>query len=53
MFLRSTLRKKGGKSHSYFSAVENRRLPDSRTVQRTVRYLGEINDQQQPLGEGC
>jgi hypothetical protein len=27
--------------------VENRRLPGSRTVQRTVLYLGEINDQQQ------
>jgi transposase len=47
MFLRSTLRKKDGKSHRYFSVVENRRLPGSRTVQRTVLYLGEINDQQQ------
>jgi len=27
--------------------VENRRLPGDRTVQRTVLYLGEINDQQQ------
>jgi transposase len=33
--------------HRYFSVVENRRLPDGRTVQRTVLYLGEINDQQQ------
>src|SRR5882762_6953383 len=47
MFLRSTERKKDGKKHRYFSVVENRRLPDSRTVQRTVLYLGEINDQQQ------
>jgi hypothetical protein len=47
MFLRSTERKKDGKTHRYFSVVENRRLPDSRTVQRTVLYLGEINDQQQ------
>src|ERR1039458_5729252 len=47
MFLRSTERKKDGKTHRYFSVVENRRLPGSRTVQRTVLYLGEINDMQQ------
>jgi transposase len=46
MFLRSTNRKKDGKDHRYFSVVENRRLPGGRTVQRTVLYLGEINDQQ-------
>jgi four helix bundle protein len=49
MFLRSALRKKDGKSHRYCSVVENRRLPGSRTVQRTVLYLGEINDQQQAV----
>ncbi len=47
MFLRSTNRKKDGKDHRYFSIVANRRLPGDRTVQRTVLYLGEINDQQQ------
>ena len=47
MFLRSTNRKKDGKDHRYFSVVENRRLPGDKTVQRTVLYLGEINDQQQ------
>ena len=47
MFLRSTNRKKDGKDHRYFSVVENRRLPGGKTVQRTVLYLGEINDQQQ------
>jgi transposase len=47
MFLRSTNRRKDGKDHRYFSIVENRRVPDGRTVQRTVVYLGEINDQQQ------
>jgi transposase len=47
MFLRSTNRKKDGKDHRYFSIVENRRLVGSKTVQRTVLYLGEINDQQQ------
>jgi transposase len=47
MFLRSTNRKKDGKDHRYFSIVENRRLPGGKTAQRTVLYLGEINDQQQ------
>src|SRR5436309_651019 len=47
MFLRSTPRKKDGKIHRYFSVVENRRLAGAKTVQRTVLYLGEINDQQQ------
>jgi len=46
MFLRSTNRKKDGKDHRYFSIVENRRLSGGRTAQRTVLYLGEINDQQ-------
>ena len=47
MFLRSTQRKKDSKTRRYFSVVENRRLPGDRTVQRTVLYLGEINDGQQ------
>src|SRR5215469_13380240 len=47
MFLRSTNRRKDGKDHRYFSIVENRRLPGGRTAQRTVLYLGEINDRQQ------
>ncbi len=47
MFLRSTNRRKDGKNHRYFSIVENRRLPGGKTAQRTVLYLGEINDQQQ------
>jgi transposase len=47
MFLRSNNRKKDGKDHRYFSIVENHRLASDRTVQRTVLYLGEINDQQQ------
>ncbi|MGH8337416.1 MAG: IS1634 family transposase, partial [Gammaproteobacteria bacterium] len=46
MFLRSTHRKKDGKDHRYFSVVENRRLLGGKTVQRTVLYLGEINDRQ-------
>jgi len=47
MFLRSTNRKKDGKDHRYFSIVENQRIAANKTVQRTVLYLGEINDQQQ------
>jgi hypothetical protein len=47
MFLRATNRKKDGKDHRYFSIVENRRAPGGETVQRTVLYLGGINDQRQ------
>src|SRR5437667_740079 len=47
MFLRSTKRKKDGKDHRYFSIVENRRLATGGTAQRTVLYLGEINDKQE------
>jgi hypothetical protein len=47
MFLRSIQRKKDGKSHRYCSVVENRRLQSGRVAQRTVLYLGEINDSQQ------
>jgi hypothetical protein len=47
MFLRSTNRKKDGKSHRYYSVVENQRVSGDKTVQRTVLYLGEINDSQQ------
>ena len=47
MFLRSTNRKKDGKDHRYFSVVENRRVAGNKTAQRTVLYLGEINDSQQ------
>ncbi len=47
MFLRSTLRKKNGKSHEYFSLVENKRVAAGKVVQRHVLYLGEINSSQQ------
>jgi len=46
MFLRSTTRKKDGKFHRYWSVVENRRVGRGRVVQRTLLYLGEINDAQ-------
>jgi transposase len=47
MFLRANIRKKDGKEHRYWSVVENRRLRLGQTTQRTVLYLGEINDSQQ------
>lgn len=47
MFLRATNRIKDGKEHRYWSVVENRRLGKKRTVQKTLLYLGEINDTQQ------
>jgi hypothetical protein len=47
MFLRYNTRKKDGKEHRYWSVVENRRLRFGRTTQRTLLYLGEINDTQQ------
>lgn len=47
MFLRSTNRNKDGKDHRYFSVVENHRLGSGKIAQRTVLYLGEINDRQQ------
>ena len=47
MFLRATHRRKDGKEHRYWSIVENRRVRGGRTVQKTVLYLGEINDTQQ------
>jgi len=47
MFLRHSIRKKDGKSHRYWSVVENRRLRGGGTAQKTLLYLGEINDSQQ------
>jgi Transposase DDE domain len=46
MFLRSTRRNKNGKTHVYWTIVENKRLGDRRVVQRQVLYLGEINSSQ-------
>jgi hypothetical protein len=47
VFLRSNHRKKDGKQHRYFSVAENKRISTGKIVQRTVLYLGEINDHQQ------
>jgi transposase len=47
MFLRCTERKKDGKVHHYYSVVENRRVAHHKVTQRTVLYLGEINQLQE------
>jgi len=47
MFLRCTERKKDGKVHYYYSVVENRRVAHNKVTQRTVLYLGEINQLQE------
>lgn len=46
MFLKCTKRRKNGKTHRYWSIVENERVRRQRVVQRQVLYLGEINDTQ-------
>ena len=46
MFLRVTNRRKDGKDHRYYSVVENRRVRGGKHVQKTLLYLGEINDTQ-------
>jgi hypothetical protein len=46
MFLRKTQRKKDGKTHDYWSVVENKRVAGGHVVQRHVLYLGEINSSQ-------
>ena len=40
-------RQKNGKSHRYWSIVENRRVAGGRVLQRHVLYLGEIDGSQQ------
>ena len=47
MFLRASTRKKDGKTHRYYSIVENKRVGDGRVLQRHVLYLGEINASQE------
>lgn len=47
MFLRATKRKKDGKEHRYWSVVENVRSTTGAVHQRTLLYLGELNDSQE------
>ncbi|NQX00165.1 hypothetical protein HQ447_05860 [bacterium] len=44
MFLRANKRFKDGKEHRYWSVVENRRVAGGGSVQKTLLYLGEINN---------
>src|SRR3954454_19947978 len=46
MYLRCNRRFKDGKEHHYWSIVESRRCAGGKVVQRSVLYLGEINDSQ-------
>lgn len=46
MFLRCHKRNKDGKQLRYWSVVENQRLRSGKVSQRTVLYLGDLNDQQ-------
>ena len=46
MFVRAKTRFKDGKTHRYWSVVENHRNRDGRVVLRQVLYLGKINDSQ-------
>jgi hypothetical protein len=46
MFLRATKRKKDGKEHRYWSVVENLRSAVGSVYQKTLLYLGELNDSQ-------
>lgn len=46
MFLRVSNRRKDGKDHRYYCVVENRRVRGGKPVQKTLLYLGEINDSQ-------
>ncbi len=46
MFLRATKRKKDGKEHRYWSVVESVRNPSGPVHQKTLLYLGDLNDSQ-------
>ena len=46
MFLRPTQRKKDGKEHRYWSVVENVRHATGSVHQKTLLYLGDLNDSQ-------
>lgn len=46
MFLRERSRTKNGKTHRYWTVVENQRVHGGRVLQRQVLHLGELNDVQ-------
>src|SRR5688572_7269586 len=46
MFLKRRVRRKDGKEHVYYSLCESLRVHGSRTVQRQLLHLGELNTTQ-------
>jgi hypothetical protein len=46
MFLQGTERRRNGRTHLYWSVVDNKRLDSGRVIQRHALYLGEINSSQ-------
>src|SRR5687768_3889536 len=46
MYLKCHKRTKEGKEHRYWSIAEKLRISSTRTIDRHVLYLGEINDSQ-------
>ena len=46
MYLAESKRRKDGKEHRYYRIVENHRGRNKKPTQRTLLYLGEINDSQ-------
>ena len=46
VFLKRHVRRKNGKEHVYYSLTETIRLSGSRTIQRRVLNLGELNTTQ-------
>ena len=46
VFLKRHVRRKNGKEHVYYSLAESIRLSGSRTIQRRVLNLGELNTTQ-------
>jgi transposase len=53
MYLKCHARLKNGKEHRYWSVVEKRRCAGDQLVDRTVLYLGEINDSQKAAWTHC
>ena len=48
MFLRRIVQKRQGRSYTYFALAETARLPDGRVRQRTVCYLGRLDNLRPP-----
>ena len=51
MYLKQHKRKKNGKSNTYYSIAEKRKVSRGRYVEKQVLYLGEISDSQKKSWE--